>query len=117
MIIKIARPLRRRPSRSFRTPARTDTSSIETGSSATSRLRLEHERCGDRDSLTLPSGELVRIAVEEELGRRELGPRERIQHSLGARLALESPSPWISSGSSTAAWTRNRGSSDSYGSW
>ena len=57
------------------------------------------------------------IAVEEELGRRQPGPR-RARRAPAARARLAPPpSPWTSSGSSTVSRTRKRGSSDSYGSW
>ena len=56
--------------------------------------RLEHERRRDRDPLALPAGELVRVPVEEELRRRQLDPRERLAHPVGA-LRFEPPSRWI----------------------
>jgi hypothetical protein len=43
-------------------------------------LGLEHERRGDSDPLALATRELVRITVEEELGRGELDPRERVAY-------------------------------------
>ena len=46
-------------------PARTETSSIETGSSATSSEGLEHEAAGDGHALALAAGELVRVALGE----------------------------------------------------
>ena len=49
------------------------------------QLRLEHERGRDRDPLALAARELVRIAVDEELGRRQPGPLHRLAH---LRLAL-----------------------------
>ena len=45
-------------------PARTLTSSIETGSSATRKLGVDHQRAGQHDALQLAAGELVRQAVE-----------------------------------------------------
>ena len=51
---------------------------------------LEDERGCDRDPLALTAGELVREAVEEELGRRELDLDERIANArcpLGLRAA------------------------------
>ena len=48
--------------------------------------RLEDERGGDRNPLALPAGELVRVAVEEELRRRELDARQRLAHLLEASL-------------------------------
>ena len=40
-----------------------DTSSAETGSSATISFGLQRERAGDADALALAAGELVRVAV------------------------------------------------------
>ena len=48
------------------------------------QLGLEHERRRDRDALPLAARELVRVAVEEQLGRREPGALERLAHALGA---------------------------------
>ena len=39
-----------------------DTSSAETGSSATMKLGLERERARDADALALAAGELMRVA-------------------------------------------------------
>ena len=86
VIIRTASPLFRSPSRSFRTPARTETSSIETGSSATSSRGSRTSARRDRDPLALPAGQLVRVAVEEELRRRQLDARERLAHPIEALL-------------------------------
>ena len=90
MIIRIARPLRFSLSSSDSTPARTETSSIETGSSATRSVGLEDQRGRDRDALALSAGQLVRIAVEIELRRRQLDALERVADAclpLGSRAA------------------------------
>ena len=68
------------------------------------QLRLEHERRRDRDALPLAARELVRVAVEEELGGREPGALERLAHALGALLRV--PMRWITSGSATVSRTR-----------
>ena len=58
-----------RPSSSCRSSSRLttcawiDTSSAETGSSATISFGLQRERAGDADALALAAGELVRVAV------------------------------------------------------
>ena len=57
-------------------------------------LRVEHEARRDGDALALAAGELVREAVEEELGRRQAGARERLADALlalvaGAALAVD----------------------------
>ena len=77
------------------------------------KLRVEHEARGDRNALALTARELVREAVDEELGRRQPGPRERFANTLLALGTPPPPSPWTRSGSSTVARTRKRGSSDS----
>ena len=46
----------------FTTCARIDTSSAETGSSATRKDGLHGQRAGDADALALAAGELVRVA-------------------------------------------------------
>ncbi len=51
------------------------------------QLRLQHERGRDRDALPLAAGQLVRIAVEEQLGGGQPGALERLAHALGALLA------------------------------
>ena len=68
VIIRIPRPPSRSESSSARMPARTDTSSIDTGSSATSSFGLEHQRRGDRHPLALAAGQLVGEPVEVEIG-------------------------------------------------
>ena len=68
-------------------PARTETSSIDTGSSATRSCGFEHEARGDGDALALAARELVREAVDEELGRRQAGPREGLANALLALVA------------------------------
>ena len=45
------------------------------------QLRLEHERGRDRDALALAARELVRVAVEEQLGRVEARPLQRLAHT------------------------------------
>ena len=52
-----------------------DTSSADTGSSATMKLRLDRERPGDADALPLAAGELVREAVGM-LGREADQPQQ-----------------------------------------
>ncbi len=52
------------------------------------QLGLEHERRCDRDALSLSARELVRVALEEELGGREPGVLEREAHALGALLLV-----------------------------
>ena len=59
------------------------------------QLRLQHERCRDRDALSLAARELVRVTLEEELGGGEPGALERIVHALGA-LCSRPPMRWIS---------------------
>ena len=44
----------------------------------------EGHACRDRDSLALASGELVRVAVEEELRRAELDPGQGVVHAFAA---------------------------------
>ena len=54
------------------------------------QLRLQHHCRGDRDALALPAGELVREAVEVELGRLQAGMDEGLDDervALGARRA------------------------------
>ena len=57
------------------------------------------------------------IPVEEQLCRRELDAAERVATPAGAARSSAPSRRGSRSGSSTAARTRNRGSSDSYGSW
>ena len=76
------------------------------------QLGVEHQAGGDRDALTLPARELVRKAVDEELGRRQPGPLQRVAY-LGLALLLAAGDPWTSSGSSIVSRTVKRGSSDS----
>ena len=54
VIIRIPAPSRRSASSSLSTPARTETSSIDTGSSARSRSGFKMRRGGDRDPLRCP---------------------------------------------------------------
>ena len=48
------------------------------------QARLEHERGCDRHALALTAGELVRVTVEEELGRRELDALQGLPDKLEA---------------------------------
>ena len=63
-----------------------ETSSAETGSSATMSFGFERERAGDGDALALAAGELVRVARRGGLGQadeaKQLATRTR---ALGAR--------------------------------
>ena len=69
-----------------------DTSSAETGSSATMSFGLQRQRAGDADALALAAGELVRIAVGV-LGREP----DELEQLLHARLyaARRRPVPWM----------------------
>ena len=70
-----------RSSSRLRICACTETSSAETGSSATMQLGLERQRAGDADALALAAGELVRVAARgvAAAGRpvEQLAPRAR----------------------------------------
>ena len=79
------------------------------------KLGVEHQAGGDRDALALAAGQLVRIAVDEEVGRREPGPLQSLSH-LGVALPLPRARRCTISGSSIVSRTVKRGSSDSYGS-
>ena len=110
------RYLSRRSSMRFMTPARIDTSSIDTGSSAmitfglrtiaramATRCRWPPDiSCGNRSRKSCP-------------GRRPLSSRARTTSS--ARCSRSFVIPWMSRGSETARRTENRGLRDSYGSW
>ena len=91
------------------TPAWIDTSSADTGSSSTITSRIEHERTGDSDTLALPAGELVRIAVGV-LGRQPDG-RQQVA-DLGRALRLSLIPRWTSSGSLSVSPTVRRGFSE-----
>ena len=56
------------------------------------QLGVEHQAGGDRDALALPAGQLVRVAVDEELGRRQPGALQRLPH-LGLALLLAARDP------------------------
>ena len=71
------RPSRRSLSSRVSTPARTETSSMDTGSSASSRSGAEHQRRGDRYPLALAAGQLVRVAVQEASRRGQARPFQR----------------------------------------
>ena len=68
------------------TCACTDTSSAETGSSATMQVGLDRQRPGDADALPLPAGELVRIAIRHVGGQADLLEQLRAR-ALGALAA------------------------------
>ena len=56
----------------------TETSSAETGSSATMKVGIDRDRARDADALALAAGELARIAVHEARRQPDLraaGPR------------------------------------------
>ena len=59
-----------------------DTSSIETGSSATRKLRLEHDRAGDADALALPAAQQVRVLARS---RASAGSRPDLARAPRAR--------------------------------
>ncbi len=61
---------------------RTDTSSADTGSSATISFGLDGERLGDADALLLTSAELVRPPAEVRRARRQSDLLEEIDHVL-----------------------------------
>ena len=63
------------PRSRFTTWAWIDTSSAETGSSATSEFRLERQGAGDADALALPAREFVGVAIERILRQLHLGQR------------------------------------------
>ena len=65
------------------------------------QLRVEHEARRDRHALALAAGELVRVAVEEELGRRQARRAQRVAHALLALARRRRPPRGSSSGSST----------------
>ena len=46
---------------------------------------LEHERGGDRDALALAAGELLRVALDEALGRQPTSSSDAPDPRLGAR--------------------------------
>ena len=92
----IVRPKRSRRSLSrLITCAWIDTSSADTGSSATMKLRLDRERPGDADALALPARELVRIAARvlgrEADQREQLGDPRRARRRPGAGRAWRAP--------------------------
>ena len=70
----------------FSTPSRIETSSIETGSSASSASGSAASARAMRHALALAAGQLVRVLVQVQLGRRQLDPAQQ----LGQRLARPS---------------------------
>ena len=86
-----------------------ETSSAETGSSATTSLGVVIERPRDPDPLSLAARELVRVAVVV-LGV-QADHLEQLPHPRPA-LRLRVPMPWRRSGSATIAPTVRRGLSD-----
>ena len=84
---------RRGPSRAWSsssrltTPACTDTSSADTGSSSTITFGSSAEGPGDADALALAAGELVRVAVA--VLRVEADEPEQLGHPVRAALAVE----------------------------
>src|SRR3989454_987789 len=106
----------RRFSIRFMIPARIETSSIETGSSATTnsgrstRARAIATRC--------------RCPPLSSCGYRYMyssagfsSALSRARDTISSRSSYVSPTPWTRSGSETVANTVNRGFRDSYGSW
>ena len=95
--------------------ARIETSSMHTGSSATSTPGRSAERAGNDHSLALPSRELVWQPLQVILGR--LQPRLG-EGFAGPACALFRPRtpPWTVSGSATISPMDSVGLSDSYGS-
>ena len=91
----------------------TETSSAETGSSATTRLRVERQGAGDADALPLAAAEGVREAAHV------FGPQadqlEQLRHAVLALLRFFIP--FTSSGSPTMSSSVMRGLSDENGSW
>ena len=77
---------------------------------------VEDEARGDGDALPLAAGELVRIAVEEELGRVEARRAEGLL-DLAPPLLLRADPVHHERLLDASLRTRKRGSSDSYGSW
>ena len=91
-----------------------DTSSAETGSSATISFGLQRQRPGDADALALAAGELVRVAVVV------LGVQPDDLEQLLDPAAGPCPSGTMlctRSGVPTIAPTVCRGFSEEYGSW
>ena len=91
-----------------------DTSSADTGSSATMNSRLDRQRAGDADALALPARELVRIAARV-LGR-EADQLRAARRSASAR-AAPGCRPCVASASPSVSPTRRRGFRLAYGSW
>ena len=71
--------------------ARSEASTIETGSSATIRRGLQQQRARDNDALALAAGQLVREAAERLL-RPQADRRQRLVHHAAAPRASTSAS-------------------------
>ena len=118
IISTLMSPDRRSPSSSFSTPARTETSSIETGSSATRSFGIEHEARRDRDPLALPARELVREPLEEHARAASARPARARRDDLRRALRLARRRRRGSAAVPRSPAARgSRGSRDSYGSW
>ena len=63
-------------------------------------LGLEHQRAGDHHALALATGELVRVAEEEPLGRSQPGADSACRATLASLLARRGPS-WMRRPSAT----------------
>ncbi len=111
----IARPSRvRRSASSASTCACTETSSADTGSSATRKSGPRRQRAGDADALPLAAGELVRVSLRMFRRQADLAPAMPPPGPVGPAGARMS---WIASPSAICAPTRRRGSRLPYGSW
>jgi hypothetical protein len=62
------------------------------------QLRLQHQAGGDGDPLALAAGQLMRVAVEVQVGRGQPRPFQRVPGALAALGAVAHP--WMASGSS-----------------
>ena len=69
------------------------------------QLGLEDEARRDRDALALAAGELVRVAVGEEL-RQARGRPAPAPRCTASRRSERDPIPWMTSGSATVVETR-----------
>ena len=64
-------------------PARTLTSSIDTGSSATRKRGVEHQGARQHHALQLAAAQLVRVAVEIALEVGQVDAAEGLRHAVG----------------------------------
>ena len=89
------------------------TSSMLTGSSATSSCGSQGQRGGDDHALALPARQLEREAVQVGLRWRHAGLGQRLAAPAQRSSAAVPATPWTRSGSATMSRTCIRGFSDS----